>query len=142
MTPISQINWRELRACALTARANAYAPYSRYLVGASVLTLQGAIYTGANVENASYPLSICAERNAIAAAVALGVREFAAMYLVTAGSSPTSPCGACRQVLFEFAPDMALRCGIVDSDTPSTQWRVSELLPGAFGPANLATPKP
>jgi cytidine deaminase len=88
------------------ARARAYAPYSHYRVGAAVLTKAGRVYSGCNVENASYGATICAERAAITAMVAAGDRDPVACVVVTAGSSPGSPCGICRQVLSEFARDM------------------------------------
>ncbi len=93
---------KELLQSALAAREKAYAPYSKFLVGAAVRAASGKIYTGCNVENASYGLTVCAERNALFAAVGAGEREFAALCVVGDTSAPISPCGACRQVMSEF----------------------------------------
>ncbi|OGR87216.1 MAG: cytidine deaminase [Elusimicrobia bacterium RIFCSPLOWO2_01_FULL_60_11] len=86
------------------ARLNAFAPYSRFKVGAAVLSGSGKIYSGCNMENASYGLTVCAERNAVAAMVAAGEREIMAVAVVTDLKTPASPCGACRQVIAEFGP--------------------------------------
>ncbi len=99
------MNSDELVSAARAAREKAYAPYSRYQVGAAVQTVEGRVFTGCNIENASYGLSICAERTAIFAAVAAGAREITAVALVTADGG--TPCGACRQVLAEFLPPPA-----------------------------------
>lgn len=119
-----------LIAAALAARSRAYAPYSHFAVGAALLTAGGEVFTGCNVENCSYGLTICAERTAACAAVAAGRREFAALALALSGGG--TPCGACRQFLAEFAP--VLPIVIVDADAPR---RISEttleaLLPGRF----------
>ena len=90
--------------CAKEARLKAYAPYSRFKVGAAVLAKSGNIYTGCNVENASYGLTVCAERNAVAAMAAAGEREITAVAVVTDLKNPAAPCGACRQVIAEFGP--------------------------------------
>jgi cytidine deaminase len=125
-----------LLEAAREARENAYAPYSRFLVGAAVLTDDGEIFAGANVENASYPLSVCAERSAVQRAVSEGARRLVAVAVV--GSSPdgpTWPCGGCRQVLHEFALDL-----LVVSEAPGGmrhERELTELLPDAFGPENL-----
>ena len=117
---------------ARAAAANAYCPYSAYPVGAAVLTLDGQIYTGCNVENVSYGLSNCAERTALFKAVSAGCRAFAALAVVGGTRRPSAPCGACRQVLAEFcAPDLPvfiarLKGGKVTSAT------VGDLLPLAF----------
>ena len=111
------------------ARRHAHAPYSRYHVGAAVETDDGAIYTGCNVENASYGLTICAERAAVCAAVAAGARKIRRAVVVTDSDPPGAPCGACRQVLAEFGLDMEVtavgRAGRL-------QWTLRELLPDAF----------
>lgn len=99
-----------LLAAAELAREHAYAPYSRYFVGAAVIAVSGRMFAGANIENASYGLSICAERTALFAAVSAGERQIKALAVVTDAKEPGTPCGACRQVLQEFAssPDMAI----------------------------------
>ncbi len=96
----------ELIEAAMAARQNAYAPYSGFKVGAAILTASGRIFTGCNVENASYGLTVCAERNAVANAIMNGEREFKAIAIVSPGAHPATPCGACRQVLAEFSKDL------------------------------------
>jgi cytidine deaminase len=116
--------------------AGAYAPYSAFRVGAAVLTADGRIVPGANVENASYPLSVCAERTAVQRAVTEGVRDLAAVAVVSSAGRETWPCGGCRQVLNEFGPEMT----VITEDAeghPLTR-PLRELLPEAFGPADLA----
>lgn len=115
------------------AREGAYAPYSQFAVGAALLTRSGRVFTGANVENASYGLTVCAERVAVFKAVTAGEREFAAIAI--ASSNGASPCGACRQVLAEFGLDMLVIS--VDMDDRVRQWRLEELLPASFGPQDL-----
>ncbi len=123
------IDWDALIAAARQVRKNAYAPYSQFHVGAALLGKSGRIYVGCNVENASYGLTICAERNALFSAVAAGEREFVA--LVVAGKdSQVFPCGACRQVLYEFCDDLPIR--IVGEDGTQTETNLRELLPQAF----------
>jgi cytidine deaminase len=113
----------------------AYAPYSRFPVGAVVLTNDGKYFTGCNVENASYGLTICAERNAVFQMVSGGARKIAAVMIYTPTAMPTAPCGACRQVLNEFGPD-AVVLSVCDG-TETLRKKLSDLLPDAFGPANL-----
>ncbi len=125
-----------LRQQARDAANNAYAPYSRFAVGAAVLTEQGEIYSGANIENASFGLSICAERNAIFHAVARGARKIVAMAVYTSALQPTTPCGACRQVLAEFGRNALVIC-CTDVDTVEQRHSLAELLPHAFGPDSL-----
>ena len=123
-----------LLAAAAAARRSAYAPYSTFTVGAALLGRDGRIHTGANVENASYGLSMCAERAAIFAAVTAGARQFDAIAVAGPDGVTTLPCGACRQVLFEFAPQ--LRVIYATAGAPK-QTTLAELLPHAFGPAVL-----
>jgi cytidine deaminase len=120
----------QLIEAAITARQRAYAPYSKFPVGAALLTPDGQIFTGCNVENASYGLTICAERAAVFSAISAGRQRFELLAVATAGGS--SPCGACRQVLVEFSP--ALPIILVDVDRPGeiTESTIQELLPAAF----------
>jgi cytidine deaminase len=112
------------------ARQRAYAPYSRYAVGAAVLGDNGNVYQGANVENASYGLSLCAERSAVAAAIFDGVRRIQAVAVVTTTSPPVAPCGMCRQTLAEFALDCPVVLGNESGERVDTT--LAELLPRAF----------
>ncbi len=125
----------ELEAAAWAVRDRAHAPYSRFRVGAALAGEDGRTFTGCNVENASYGLTICAERAAVVQAVAAGVRRFSRIVIVTDIDPPAAPCGACRQVLREFGPDL-----IVESVGPHSRkkWWIWELLPEAFGPESLA----
>lgn len=128
---------RKLKLAAQTAAAQAYAPYSRFCVGAAVLTSTGKIHSGCNVENASYGLSNCAERTAIFRAVAADGRKLKIQCMVVYTPTPTAtaPCGACRQVMHEFGP----RARVISICDGPDQFDVSvdALLPGAFGPADL-----
>lgn len=119
-----------LVAAALAARERSYSPYSKFAVGAALLTSTGEIFTGCNVENCSYGLTICAERTAACAAVAAGRREFTALALALSGGG--TPCGACRQFLAEFSPNLPIY--IVDADAPGNVMETSldVLLPGRF----------
>jgi cytidine deaminase len=119
-----------LRDVAELARANAYAPYSQFRVGAALRADDGRIFAGANVENGAYGLGICAERSAVAAAVSAGARAFDALALVSDSEAPASPCGACRQVLAEFAP--ALRVTSYGQNGEVAEWTMDELLPHRF----------
>jgi cytidine deaminase len=122
---------------AIAARANAYAPYSKFAVGAAVQA-SGKIFVGANVENASYPLCVCAERNAIAAAVIAGARELEAVAVCTEVSPPSSPCGGCRQVLLEFAKDPArVIVTAVNLVGEQRSWTLAELIPDGFSGREL-----
>ena len=125
----------ELHDAALAAMERAYAPYSGFHVGAALLTRDGAIFSGCNVENAAYPAGICAERGAVTAAVLAGHRAFELLVLTTAAGDPTPPCGMCRQVLVEFAP--ALPVVSISRDGRIQHWTMSELLPQPFLPASL-----
>jgi cytidine deaminase len=127
----------DLVAAARAAAVRAYCPYSRFAVGAAILTDRGEIFSGCNVENASFGLTICAERNAIFQAVCRAPAPLVirAVLVFTPTSEPTSPCGACRQVINEFGPDAEV-FSVCDGPT-TTAHRLSDLLPGAFGPHNL-----
>jgi len=119
----------ELVAAALQARRHAYSPYSSYAVGAALEGESGHVYTGCNVENISYGLTICAERNAVASAICAGERRFRALAVATADGG--TPCGACRQVLAEFAgPDLAIYAATPDGNY--RYWTLGQLLPEAF----------
>lgn len=124
-------HYQPLIEAALRARQNAHAPYSGYAVGAAALTREGAIFAGCNVENASYGLSICAERNAIFQAVAAGAKDIQMVLVVTEDGG--SPCGACRQVIQEFADDPAsLMVLMMNAQGEITARALSELLPHPF----------
>jgi cytidine deaminase len=128
-----EIDWQMLVEHAKQARELAYAPYSNYRVGASLITAGGRVYTGCNVENAVYSETICAERTAVVKAISEGETEFAAIAVVTRDGG--APCGACRQVLNEFAPQMIVL--IVDDAGNVRQTTAAHLLPDRFGPQNL-----
>lgn len=132
---ISEDVLRQAIEAATKARSNAYAPYSKFLVGAALIDADGGIHVGCNVENASYGLTNCAERAAVAAATTCGRRDIILCVVVTDTLGPASPCGACRQVLSECNPSMDVLC-----TTPQRNdvWhRLDELLPHAFGPHSL-----
>lgn len=120
----------DLIKMARQAQANAYAPYSNYKVGAAILGGDGQIYTGVNVENGSYGLTICAERSAVFKAVTAGCREFKKIVVYTKSSPPAAPCGACRQVLNEFSPGMEVICA--NDKNEVKRYTLSELLPYGF----------
>jgi len=127
----------DLIAAAEVVRGHAHAPYSRFLVGAAV-RMDGRVFVGVNVENASYPVSVCAERNAIAAGVAAGARRLEAIAVVTDASPPSSPCGACRQVIAEFtAHPAAVRVTAANPRGERRTWTVAELLPDSFSAREL-----
>jgi cytidine deaminase len=141
MGAVSAVGGEDVRGrAALLERATdamerAYAPYSGFKVGAALLGVDGSITEGCNVENASYPAGICAERAAVAAAVTRGVRTFAAIVIVTEAEVPTPPCGLCRQVLVEFAPQLEVIS--VTRGGAQAKWSMSELLPAAFTPTSM-----
>src|ERR1700754_1213323 len=127
----AQIDWMALSKHAWVAREKAYAPYSKFAVGAALLCESGQIYAGCNVENVSLGLTICAERNAVTAAIQGGDRKFVGIAIVADTEAPVTPCGACRQFLAEFHPAMPIytegRNGV------SHSFVLSELLPSPFG---------
>lgn len=115
---------------------HAYAPYSHFRVGAALCATDGSLIVGCNVENAAFPSGTCAERGALAAAVAKGHRKFDLLVVATDAGDPTPPCGMCRQALMEFAPE--LRIVAVTTGGKSTEWHLSDLLPQPFTPASLS----
>jgi cytidine deaminase len=119
-----------LREAALRALDNAYAPYSNFRVGAALRTRSGEIVIGCNMENSAYGLAICAETLAVSSAVSQGLTEFDEIAIVTDDSEPTPPCGACRQVLNEFAPDITISS--YTREGREATWTLRELLPHAF----------
>jgi len=124
-----------LEKAARAASARAYAPYSGFSVGAAVLAGSGKIYAGCNVENASYGLCTCAERTAIAGAVSAGERKIRAVAVYTPTAKPTAPCGACRQIIFEFGPDVSVTSVCDSAERIDT--RIAALLPSAFSGKSL-----
>ena len=120
---------QELLNAAISARERAYAPYSKFLVGAAVLAKSGKIYTGCNIENASYGLTVCAERNALFSAVGAGEREFIALCVVGDTEAPISPCGACRQVMAEFKVPCIILANLKGD---VKEYTLEELLPYGF----------
>ncbi|WP_437522867.1 cytidine deaminase [Sorangium sp. So ce726] len=133
------IDWDALDQAALAVRTRAHAPYSSYRVGAAILVRSGRVFTGCNVENASYGLTICAERSAIVQMVAAGERDPIALTVSTSGPVLGSPCGMCRQTLAEFAVDLPIRLIAAEADgVPPRTTSLSALLPEAFGAAALS----
>lgn len=124
----------EILARAKAMREHAYAPYSGFTVGAAIISRDGTMFGGANVENASYGLAICAERSAAVNAVAAGYRDFAAIAIAGPESTVTAPCGACRQFLNEFNPQLTV---VYTTPHGITETTLDQLLPDAFGPNNL-----
>lgn len=134
MRKITEKQRQQLIKAANRVRANAYAPYSNYAVGAALLTSSGKIFRGANVENAAYPVTMCAERSAVFSAVAAGEQEFNAIAVATDNGG--TPCGSCRQVLAEFGLDIKVL--IVDGEEKIVrETTVEALLPGAFSGGDL-----
>lgn len=131
---MSAADFGDMKIIARQASERAYCPYSKFRVGASLL-IGSEILSGCNVENASYGLTICAERNVIFQAVARGTRQIRGVVIYTPTGKPTAPCGACRQVLNEFNPDMEVLCFCDGVEVIHTSLR--DLLPNSFGPANL-----
>jgi cytidine deaminase len=133
------IDWDELTRAALEVQQRAHAPYSRYFVGAALVVASGRIFAGCNVENASYGLSICAERSAIVQMVAAGERDPTALVVVTRGPVLGTPCGACRQTLAEFARELPIRLVVADGAVPGRDTSLAALLPDAFRADSLGT---
>ncbi|MBQ3841401.1 MAG: cytidine deaminase [Ruminiclostridium sp.] len=132
---VDETTKRELVRAAKEAAGNAYAPYSGYKVGAALLCDDGSRYTGCNVENAAYPCGICAERTAAAKAVSEGNRDFRMIAVVGSSAEKCTPCGMCRQVLYEFAPDMTVLCA--DNSGEYDEVKLSDLLIRGFGASSL-----
>ena len=132
----------QLIEAARAAMRNAYAPYSDFAVGAAIKTADGSIFTGCNVENASYGLTICAERNALFSAITAGARNFTEMVIIADTTNAPYPCGACRQVISEFcAPDFIIHV-IADKNPDITEKLTSgELLPKSFTPSTIRRPQ-
>ena len=126
------IDWTSLEQAALAVQQRAHAPYSHYPVGAALVVSSGRVFAGCNVENASYGLSLCAERSAIVQMVAAGEHTPTALVVVTRGPVVGTPCGACRQVLAEFALDMPIRLIVQDAAVPGRTTTLEALLPEAF----------
>lgn len=126
---------RRLAKAAKAAAKGSYSPYSKFRVGSAILTDSGKVFTGANIENASYGLCNCAERTAIFTAAAQGERSVRVVAVYTPTKTPTTPCGACRQVINEFGPD-ALVISVCDGKE-RIETTLPQLLPAAFGPKNL-----
>jgi cytidine deaminase len=135
--PSDPVTDSALEAAAHDAQRRAYAPYSKFRVGAAV-RMAGEIFEGANIENASYPLAICAERTAVFAAVLSGAHQLEAVAVCTDASPPSSPCGACRQVLLEFAPDpTAVTVTAINPRGERRSWTLAELIPDGFSGKEL-----
>lgn len=128
--PLSEDDTRDLLRVAHAAALLAYSPYSKVQIGAALMASDGEVFTGCSVENASYGLSLCAERVAVAKAVSAGVTRFRALAVATASADPVMPCGACRQVLREFGAELALF--VQGSQGPRAELALSDLLPKPF----------
>lgn len=133
----AEIDWNALADRAWEARSRAYAPYSKFLVGAALLGGSGDIFVGCNIENASFGLTLCAERAAVCTAIQSGCREFAGLAIVAETEDPLAPCGACRQFLAEFG--VALPVYAAGRDGIHALWTLDQLLPVAFTGASIGT---
>ena len=133
MSTTPQLDWEGLYQQAKKAMENSYSPYSNYKVGAALLTRSGKVYLGCNIENAGYTSSVCGERTAIFKAVSDGERDFVAIAVVT--SNAGAPCGVCRQVMREFAPNLTVIIGNTEGQYETLT--LPDLLPHSFGPENL-----
>ncbi|HEV2951057.1 MAG TPA: cytidine deaminase [Actinomycetota bacterium] len=136
MPEVDDAKLDEMVRAARAIRERAYAPYSGFWVGAALLNEDGMIRGGVNIEIASYPLSVCAERNAVASMVMSGCKEILAVAVATDAERPTPPCGGCRQVLWEFG-DVDTVVVAEGADRVRARWRLGDLLPHAFGPDDL-----
>jgi cytidine deaminase len=133
----------ELEQLARAARDRAYAPYSNFRVGAALVAGDGRVFTGANVENASYGLTVCAERNAVMAMVLAGATDVQAIYVASDIAPPASPCGMCRQTLLEFVRDpAATRVVVISPRGHHDTWTLAELIPHGFTGDELDRPRP
>ena len=130
MGALSESDVQALAAAAKDASGRAYCPYSHFPVGAAVSARDGALFAGCNVENASFGLTVCAERNAIFSAIGAGATDLVALVVYTPTSTPVTPCGACRQVLSEFAPDADVVC--VCAGAGRLAFKAADLLPSGF----------
>ena len=133
--PTDDKELRALRERAMTAMERAYAPYSSFHVGAALLGSDGSITEACNVENAAFPAGTCAERAALASAIARGVRSFRTIVIATSADEPAPPCGMCRQALIEFAPELEVVS--VTRGGKEARWQLDNLLPHAFTPRSL-----
>lgn len=131
-SPAASVDWSALERAAIEVRRRAHAPYSGYTVGAALVTASGRVFSGCNVENASYGLSICAERSAVLHMVAAGERDPVGLVVVTRGPDPAAPCGSCRQTLAEFALDLPIRLVAQGLPAATRVTSLAELLPDAF----------
>lgn len=129
------MNNSQLISAAEAMLGRSYAPYSNYHVGAAILGKNGKVYTGCNIESASYGATICAERCAISQAVADGCREFEAVAVICSGDAYSTPCGICRQLIYEFGKDIRILCAKTPEDYK--EFTISQLLPLGFGPEDL-----
>jgi cytidine deaminase len=132
---MDEVKKQELIRVAVEARKKAYAPYSKYQVGAALLGKSGRIFSGCNVENASFGATICAERTAAVKAVSEGETGFIALAVATDGKEPGAPCGICRQFLAEFGVDLIMI--LINLDGKKIETTLDQYLPGAFVPASL-----